>query len=186
MKIILPKTFVDVDANPAWPIFFLAGPVRGGDDWQQECCKEIELRMPGLEFYVAIPYYHQILPTDHPLAKIRTKGDEGYFERQLNWERYYMDLASKRGCLMFWLPAESTRNPRTSGGPYATDTRGEIGEWRGRLMGNPELHVSVGCEEAFVSSSQIVRNFKLALGKDYPIHTTLSETVLAGVKKAVQ
>ncbi len=111
-------------------------------------------------------------------------GDETYFERQLNWERHYLDIASEHGCVIFWLPVESKSNPRIGGGPYATDTRGELGEWRGRLMGNPSLKVVVGGEEGFDSFSQIERNFKLGVSPDFPIYRTLSETVQAAVAMA--
>ncbi len=131
MKIILPKTFVQ--PTPATPLFFLAGPVRGGDDWQFKCCKEIDRQIGGKDFYAVIPYYHKTLPANHPSFEFKVNGDENHFERQLNWERYYLDVASKSGSVIFWLPAESKTDPRPGGG-YATDTRGEIGEWRGRLM----------------------------------------------------
>lgn len=177
MKIILPKTFYEKKDD--LPVFFLAGPVRGGDDWQQACCREIQKYIS--DFYIAIPYYHKELSEDHPFIALRVMGDENYFERQLNWERYYLDLASTNGCVIFWLPVESTINPRIGGGPYATDTRGELGEWRGRLMNNPKLKVVVGGDADFISMSQIERNFKLAVRPDFPIYATLAETVKAAV-----
>jgi len=110
-------------------------------------------------------------------------GREDYFDRQLTWERYYLDLAATTGCLIFWLPSESQVNPRIGSDPYAMDTRGELGEWRGQLMHNPSLRVVVGADRGFPGLSQIQRNFSLATKSVFPIYETLAETVAAAVKK---
>lgn len=182
MKIIFPKTHLEIPKNI--PVFFLAGPVRGGDDWQYKTTQLLQEQMGDTEFYVAIPYYLKVLPDEHPLFKIKAEGDDSFFERQLNWERHYIDLASKQGCLIFWLPEESKTNPRIGGGPYATDTRGELGEWRGLLMNNKNLHVVVGGEEGFDGFDVLSRNFKLAIDADFPIYNSLFETVAAAILKS--
>lgn len=181
MKIIFPKTHINIPKST--PIFFLAGPVRGGDDWQYKAVQLLEEKMGKREFYVAIPYYVAILPETHPLLNIKAKGDETFFERQLNWERYYLDLASKQGCIIFWLPEESKTNPRIGGGPYATDTRGELGEWRGMLMNNKELRVVVGGEVGFEGFDVLSRNFKLGVDQDFVISATLADTVDNAIDK---
>ena len=78
MKIILPKTLCELDPTYG-PLFFLAGPVRGGDDWQAKCCELIKDNLPN--FYAALPCQYRdgksiVLP-------FKMKGDENYFDRQL-------------------------------------------------------------------------------------------------------
>lgn len=180
MKILLPKTYVDIHKDT--PVFFLAGPVRGGDDWQLQCIKLIEEMMREKDFYIAIPYFVQILSDDHLCLLNRVHGEENKFDRQLNWERYYLDIASKQGCIIFWLPEQSKINPRPDG-VYARDTMGELGEWRGVMMNNSNCKVVVGGEDEFDGFDIISRNFKLALGNDFEIHKTLEDTVKGAVLK---
>lgn len=177
MKIILPKTLPDID--PAYgPFFFIAGPVAGGDDWQAVCCEEIRKHIPN--FYAALPCWYE---ETHPLMPFRVTGGEDYFDRQLTWERHYLEIAATTGCIIFWLPCESRTAPRNDGHPYAMDTRGELGEWRGRLMHNPNLRVVIGAESDFPGLSQIQRNFDFATGSHFPIYSTLTETVTAAIGK---
>lgn len=177
MKIILPKTLVEIDPNEG-PLFFLAGPIRGGGDWQADCCREIEERLPNS--YVAAPCRWG---ETHPLRKFVVEGTSDAFPRQLNWERHYLELAAKKGCIIFWLPCESKTDPHPGPEPYAMDTRGELGEWRGRMMGDRSLLIAVGAEPGFYGLSQIQRNFSQSLGYNFPfpIASTLAETVHAAI-----
>jgi hypothetical protein len=180
MKIVLPKTECRIDPTYG-PLFYLAGPVRGGDDWQKKCCEEIQKIQP--HFYAAIPYYHT-REVYFPLMDQAIEGVPDAFLSQLNWERHYMDYAAakEKGCIIFWLPEESKVNPRPPGsGPYAMDTRGELGEWRGRMIYDQTIRVVVGAEEGFPGLSQIKRNFDAALDRDFPIFPTLKETVEAAL-----
>jgi len=109
------------------------------------------------------------------------------FQRQLEWERHYLDWASKNGCIIFWLPCESKDEPRQGNEPYAMDTRGEIGEWRGRLMNNSiftTMNLVIGGEFGFPGLETIHRNFEQALREKFPIYPTLEETVKAAIIKA--
>ncbi len=178
MKIVLPKTSCHLDFSYG-PGFFLAGPVKGGDDWQYACCQEIRKHIAN--FYAVIPCPY---PKDHPLQKFRMEGNDNLFDRQLNWERHYLDEIGRYGCILFWLPCESKIKPRGDGGPYASDTRGELGEWRGRLMHNRNLRVVIGAESAFPGLDVIHRNFNLATRAFFPIYETMEKTVAAAVARA--
>jgi len=176
VRIVLPKNLCEIDPSYG-PLFFLAGPVHGGGDWQFKCCNEIRKHIPN--FYAALPCKYK---ENHPLTTFILNG-YGNFDRQLTWERYYLDIAAENGCLIFWLPTEDKDHPRIGTDPYAMDTRGELGEWRGRLMNNPHLSVVVGAETDFPGLSQIQRNFDFATKSRFPIYGSLSETVSAAIKK---
>lgn len=180
MKILIPKHKYEIPFGSK--VFFLAGPVRGADDWQRVCAEKLGELLA--DCYVAIPYYHT-KEVKYPLMDIAERGTGEEFPRQQDWERYYLDVASTSGSIIFWLPEESKTNPRADG-QYARDTRGEIGEWRGRLMANPILKVAVGGEEGFSGFDQIMRNFKSAVGQNFPIYSTLDETVAAAVEHATR
>ena len=177
MRILLPKALTRID--PAYgPLFFLAGPVRGGDDWQKRGCEEI--RGSIRHFYAAIPCHYQ---EGHPLLQFRVVDIENYFDRRTAWKRYYLNMAAIGGCIIFWLPCESKANPRADNNPYAMDTRGELGEWRGRLTNDHNLRVVIGAEPDFPGLSQIQCNFNSGLGFEFPIYSTLSQTILAAIRQ---
>lgn len=179
MKIILPKTSIQVEPIEG-PLFFLAGPIKGGGDWQRECVHEIRKHLE--HFAAIIPCRYG---PDHPLFAYKASGDDSLFERQLPWERVGLDLAATTGCVIFWLPRESQTAPRDDGNPYAMDTLGELGEWRGRMMHDRHLRVVVGAEASFPGLSQIERNFKYALGGNFSIRPTLTRTIQAAIARAL-
>lgn len=163
MVTILPKLNINVDyPDPQSLIFFLAGPVLGGGDWQYSMCRLLQERITS--FYVAVPCRY---PRGHPLRRHEARDGMacvGDFERQLDWERHYLNLAAVRGSIIFWLGCESATNPRADGNPYGRDTYGELGEWRGRLMHNRALNVVFGADPRFPGLDVIRRNFNQALG----------------------
>lgn len=178
MRTILPKELCDIDPNYG-PLFFLAGPIKGGDNWQVRCAENIQRLVPKV--YVAVPCRPDAVPSLLAMHA-STKGTR--FDRQLDWERHHLALAAKTGCIVFWLPEESKMHPRNDGDPYARDTYGELAEWRGQMMFRDDLRVVVGAEPGFPGLDVIHRNFKQAIRRDFPIHGTLEETVQAAVAKA--
>jgi hypothetical protein len=188
VKVILPKFFINGKDDENTLVFFLAGPVLGGGDWQYEAFKEFSKRIhPDVLAYIIIPCRYDAL---HPFrngkhSQIAIHWHDECITRQTVWERQYLNRASepRRGCVLFWLPCESKIEPRNDHNPYARDTYGELGEWRGRLMANPNLSVVVGAEEKFPGLSVISCNFNRALGREFPIYPTLADTVDAAIKK---
>lgn len=180
VKILIPKGYYELTPEDG-PVFFLAGPVRGGDDWQKKVVEQLSSKLE--KCVVAIPYY---FATDlhFPLQESATHGTEGKFDRQLQWERYYLEEAAKKGCVIFWLPEESKINPRPQdAGPYATDTRGELGRWSVEQKYNPKYNVVVGAEENFISLSQIKRNWTADQGHDVVFPDNISDLVDMAVEK---
>lgn len=182
MRLLLPKTFVDTRYTKD-PVFFLAGPIKGGDDWQANATTLLATQVPDCIIVNPCRYTES-----HPLYQYRMDAIENDdFPNQTLWERYFLDLAGRRssnGCILFWLPCESKTNPRNDGSPYARDTYGELGEWRGRAIGNPYLNFVVGAEKDFPGLKQICTNFEDALGAHFVLHNSLEETVTAAVEKA--
>ena len=181
VKILIPKGYYKLTPEDG-PVFFLAGPVRGGSDWQKKVTEELSAKLE--KCVVAIPYYYNN-DEDFPLFKSATPGAEDKFDRQLAWERYYLEQAAKKGCIIFWLPEENKLKPRPLGaGPYATDTRGEVARWSVEQKYNPTYNVVVGAEENFFSLSQIERNWIADQGHDVKFARSISELVDMAVEKA--
>lgn len=177
MRIYLPKTLSAVDLDYG-PFFFLAGPVRGGGDWQHKFCNLLRGYIPN--FTAALPCRY---PEDHPLMPFSIHGHMGLFDHQTLWERHYLEIAAEKGCIVFWLPEESKTDPRNDGDPYGRDSYGEIGEWRGRLMHDHTLRIVIGAELGFPGLKQIRLNQCAATDTQFPIYGTIEETVCAALLK---
>lgn len=175
--IILPKTFIP-EGSLFKPVFFLAGPIRGGGDWQRQACHL--LLVSNSVCTVVIPCQYE---RDDPLYKSQSYGIASNFPRQTRWERHYLELAGRLGCIIFWLPAPQPDFVPQPGHSYARDTRGELGEWRTQLYYQPRLRVVFGAEADFPGLSVFEANLHDQLGSDFPIHTTLPETVAAAVQR---
>lgn len=180
MKVILPNDLCEINWTYG-PLFFLAGPIKGGKDWQFGAMFRISERIE--HFYVANPCRYE--PGD-PLRCNVEKG-EPLFQNQTEWERHYLKLAAtRRGCIIFWLPCESEEFPRTDRQPYARDTYGELGSWRTHLSYNPNWKVVFGAEEGFPGLSVFKKNLFADVGRVVPVYSTLEQTVTAAVQLAQQ
>lgn len=169
LRIILPKVYVpDIKEK----IIFLAGPIKGAPKWQDKAIRIIHSQNP--QIYLASPSKH--LREEYLQSAL--KGDETKFPRQLNWERYYLELTSERGSIMFWLPKEESHFYDRA---YARDTRGELGEWRGRLVYNSNIRLAIGGEELFDGLDVIKRNFTSLFPK-MKFFSTLEETCAEAVR----
>lgn len=193
VHIILPKTLIDdKKILKKGTLFFLAGPIKGGGDWQFDMVKTLrnQARLAGLsEITIAIPCNYS---KDHPLQILATHtileldGRLNAFDRTVTWERHYLERAAAlgNGCIIFWLPCESQTHPRKDGHPYGMDTRGELGEWRGRMKENAAAKYSViiGADANFHGLSTLKRNFDDALSTDFPIYDSIKETARRAIE----
>lgn len=173
MKIIFPKRLCVVEKNYG-PLFYLAGPVDGCDDWRTKCCERIRNRIPN--FYAVLP---GVSEEGHPLNSFLMEGENRYFYSQIPWEDHYKDIASKTGCIIFWLPKDSKNNPAVGADPYAMTIRDQVGEWRGRFVYNRKIQMVVGIEPGFPGQCDIEDRFNFATRSYFPVYSTLAETVTA-------
>ncbi|MGH7175411.1 MAG: hypothetical protein ACREGR_03585, partial [Minisyncoccia bacterium] len=180
MHLILPKSrpsVIDSEHVSSLPLFFLAGPILGADDWHREMFKLL-----CAEVGPCVVVNPSRYTSNHPDYELALRGPV-LDESQTAWERYWLRQAATEwptGCIIFWLPKESRRNPRADGNPYAIDTRGELGEWRGHLMHDPTVRIVIGAEAGFPGLSVIAKNFSAA-APDIRIHETMEEVAKRAV-----
>ncbi len=186
MRLIIPNRFVDLEKKyPTDPLFFIAGPIRGGGNHQDAIYRQLDAKVPDCIIVTPCriqpddPLYEYCLPAD----------EEDRFERQLDFERHYLERAAasgyegrRGGAILFNLACESKTAPRDDGDPYARDTYGEVGEWRGALKYHKGLRVIIAAEEGFPGLSQIKRNFWHVMGPNYPIYRTVDELTDAAAR----
>ena len=168
-RLILPKNKVEVDG----PLIFLAGPIRGAPSWQDDAIEYIHARDPAI--HVASPRRDT---SDHIAAEALLS--DVHFPRQLDWERHYLEYASEKGAILFWLPLAKEATP---GKTYARDTRGELGEWRGRSVYNPHIRLAIGGEAEFDGLDVMRRCYEDVI-PGFQLYATLEETCDAALRLA--
>lgn len=161
-KVIIPKSYVEVTE----PLIFLAGPIRSAPNWQDDAIEYLLSQNPGI--VVANPWRG----VRDGLAQYVIEGDETYFSRQRAWERHYLDIASRTGAIMFWLPGEEKHNCEKV---YGAMTRVEIGQWMTNYRHDNTVRFCVGGDGRFPE----LHTIKYDLEIDAPeknICSTLEET----------
>ncbi len=160
--LIIPKTYVEVKT----PLIFLAGPIRGAPNWQDEafeilCSKNKDITIAS------------------PRGGMRPKimdyillGEDDYFPRQRAWERHYLPIAAETGAILFWLPKEAKHRCEKV---YGAMTRIELGQWMTNYRHDNSVKFCVGSDGFFPELNTIVYDLSLD-APDKKIISTLEET----------
>jgi hypothetical protein len=162
-KVIIPKTYVkQIDAPP----IFLAGPIGSAPNWHDRAIEYLFSKAP--ELVIASPKRG----VRDKIAQYIATGDESYFQRQRAWERHYLDIASKTGAIMFWMPGEEKHNCQKV---YGAMTRLELGEWITRYNVDKTVRVCFGSDGNFPELHTIVYDLSVD-APDKEIKNTLEKT----------
>jgi hypothetical protein len=150
-KLILPPEIVEIDA----PLIFLAGPVQGAKNWQEEVVKLIWDKNP--EINIASPRREYL-------------DKEFVHEKQVDWETHYLREAFKKGVVLFWLAKEAEHDCERA---YAQISRFELAEWKVRHE-RDGVKLVVGIEKGFTGARYIRRRFSQDC-PDVPILDSLEQ-----------
>jgi hypothetical protein len=144
------------------PVIFLAGPIQGAPDWQNQAGK------------VLIKYTRNII-----IANPRRQylPDEFDYGAQVDWETFHLRRAGENGVILFWLPRESHK---ISGRAYAQTSRIELGEWKVKHE-RDGIKLVVGIEHGFSGERYIARRFSQDC-PEVPILNNLEQTCLAAIE----
>src|SRR3989338_8649180 len=170
-KLIIPKTYVQ---ELGAPLIFLAGPIRSAPNWQDEAINLLFSQEPNL--VIASPRRGV---RDKIAAHIAT-GDENYFPRQRAWERHYLDIASKTGAILFWLPGEAEHDCQKV---YGAMTRLELGQWMTRYYFDKNVRFCIGSDSQFPELNTVEFDLKMD-APDKDIKKTLEETCAEALRLA--
>lgn len=162
-SLILPNTYIE---NIDTPLIYLAGPIRSAPDWQGEAIELLFSKKRDLT--IASPR----MGIEKSLSPYLEWGGENHFSSQREWEWYYMDLASKKGSILFWLPGEEKHHCDKA---YAAVTRLELGQWMTRYKFDNSLNMCFGGENVFPEI--YITKYDLELhAPDKKVYKTLKET----------
>lgn len=157
-KVVQPPKIVKLSG----PTIFLAGPIQGARNWQLD----------------AINTIHKLAPNIN-IANPRREYLDGEFiyNKQVDWETYFLRKASKKGVVLFWLAKEHTHNCERA---FAQTSRFELAEWKVRHE-RDGVNLVIGIESGFTNERYIRRRFS----QDCPeiiICKSLLETCKGAVK----
>ncbi len=162
-SLIIPNTYVQImDA----PLIFLAGPIRGAPNWQDEAVTI--LNSQRRELYIASPRRG----IRGSIANYIMQGEEDYFPRQRTWEKHYLNIAARRGTIMFWLPGEEEHRCEKV---YGAMTRLELGQCMTEYRHDNSFKFCVGSDGKFPELDTIAYDLSLD-APDKVIFGTLEET----------
>lgn len=170
-KVIIPNTYV---SDLKMPLIFLAGPIRGAPNWQDDAIVLLFSEKSNLA--IASPRRG----IRDKIARYIAVGDENHFSRQREWERYYLDVASKTGAILFWLPKEEEHDCQKV---YGATTRVELGQWMTAYKYNKSTRFCVGSDGYFPE----LRTIEYDLMMDAPekeIKKSLNEVCIEALQLA--
>ena len=169
VKLIIPKTYVQEIREP---LIFLAGPINGAPNWQDEAVELLFSQNPSL--VIASPRRE----VRNEIEPYIATGDEDYFPRQRAWERHYLDISSKTGAILFWLPGEKKHDCQKV---YGAMTRLELGQWMTRYSYDRSVRFCVGSDGYFPELHTIEYDLRLD-APDKEIRKTLAETCVEALQ----
>ena len=184
MPIYVPKRIVPLKPTIESPLLFLAGPIRGGGDWQSDMAEQILKQEPSAN--IACP---SRWGGTHRLVRHFHQPFSQADNRQLVWERHYLKQAgieqSVPGCIIFWLGRESTAKPHPGPEPYAMDTRREIGKFTAfaEMM---NVRMVVGGDRSFHGLDVILFELSEAYGKPFLFYETMADVATNALLAARQ
>lgn len=150
-QVFVPPEYISSEGK----CVFLAGPIQGAPDWQNEAIKILTELKP-----------------DVVIASPRRPDPENVdYDSQVDWETQHLRKAGNQGVIMFWLAKEQEQIPGRS---YAQTSRAELFEWKVRHERDGAKLV-IGIEEGFSGAKYIRKRF----GQDcpeVPILDSLEET----------
>lgn len=126
--------------NTNVPGVFLAGPIQGVRDWQAEAIEILSSLNSDISIY-------------NPRRKYL--DGEFIYDKQVDWETYYLRQAAKNGVILFWLAKEDKHNCERA---YAQTSRFELSEWKVRHE-RDGIKLVIGIEDGFTGARYIRRRF---------------------------
>lgn len=167
-------------------IYFLAGPILGGGNWQKDAIKMLEQKDPGC--YVVCPWdWYQ----PHELYASSIPQDKLLALKHKEWTTYYMELSAKYGSLIFWLPCEKQHTDN-----YIRDTYYQLKLWGNSYSKNWAIYnITIGAEGKFPSLSIIKKNWleDSKIQPSYPtnipetlFYTTIEDTIIGAINNINQ
>ena len=186
--IYLPQEIVPLTPTKDQPLIFLIGPIGGGADWQATMSYIILEQKPNALIVCPCQWTAEHVLAAHFYQPYVT-GPQ--YARRRRWEEHYIEMAAlggseMPGCALAYLPMEhpfrNKRNPED--GPYAMDTRREMGKFAGWLKFRKDTRLVVGGNLGFHGLNTILDDLNTAGEREFTFFTDMHKLVAAALEKA--
>lgn len=149
------------------PLIFLAGPIQGAPDWQNDAVSIMES-----------PHGQRTTRTDTHVANPRRDyiNEEFIYGAQVAWEKAGLQRAAKNGAIIFWFAAQDPSQPYEQDRAYAQTSRIEFGRVLGWHDYNPDINIFVGIDEGYKGSERYYKT--CAEEKGLRVYSTLEGVTL--------
>lgn len=120
------------------PGIFLAGPILGAPNWQEEAIEVIDTASDSRQIDLAVynPRVEEFDPSDK--------------SKQIHWEKTYLERARAHGTILFWFAAQDLSiKDYPEGRAYAQTSRIEFGRAMGWMDCNPATSVVLGIDPEY-------------------------------------
>ncbi len=168
IEIHKPPVAVDIPDNELQ--IFLAGPIQGAPDWQQQATEMLADRLKHEDATIHIANPRR--------GVFRQEGfDYDAYKEQVGWEKTSIKRAARLGAVLFWFAAESTEAPAPNrpDRQYAKTTIKELHRAVGWKDYDAGINLVVGIEPGF---NERLRYDRLCIEEfALPVHTSLADVV---------
>ena len=157
---------------------FLAGPIQGTWNWQEEMIKRFvsALSMRSFDREIIVASQRRL---DVPESRKKDFTDEMY-NKQVDWETYNLNRAAANGLIVFWCAKETIHD---CGRAYAQTTRAELFEWKVKHE-RDGTKLIVGIEPGFTGEKYIRRRFSQDCPNVY-IYNSFDRTCSAAINETI-
>lgn len=159
ITVIKPPDVIDDYTDPT---IFLAGPIQGTWNWQEEVINYLKKSFNG-NLYIASPR--------------RDTTENIVYDEQVDWETFYLNKAN---VIVFWLAKETIHDCSRA---YAQTTRAELFEWKVKYTIDGKKLV-IGIEPGFTGEKYIRRRFKQDCHRIF-IYNELSDVCKASLMQLI-
>jgi len=161
-EIFTPNNFVESSK----PIIFIGGPAKGAGGWQYDAVDILSKKEKDV--LIALPFKKINRMLNASIVNNTAKS----FSGQREWELYYQDVASRKGCILFWFPPEREHNCDKS---YGLISSGEVSYWSGVYQFDKNVNFCIGGNGNFNEWDTFLRDFSKRI-PDKTVFNSLEET----------
>ncbi|MBX4197699.1 nucleoside 2-deoxyribosyltransferase domain-containing protein [Candidatus Saccharibacteria bacterium] len=151
------------------PAIFLAGPIQGAPDWQDEAYRLIT------RDYKSSDILHVFNP------RVHGELSHGY-QKQVHWEKRHLERARSFGVIAFWFAAKNDMLPYEKNRAYAQTSRVELGRAFGWKDFDATTQIVLGIEPTYRGGNATYFE-SMAAEYDMPVYQTLGSLCLAAIEQ---